>query len=178
MPKLENAQHEEFCQRWIIEFNGTKAAIASGYSKKTARVQASQLLTKLNISERIAELLKDRSERTKITQDMVIRELAILGFSDFRHYGEIVNQYGIDRLRLNTFDKMGEGRTRAIKSISEHVTKDGVQLKFKLHGKERPLELLGKHTGLFEDVGDKLAKIAYELSEKFMPSAIKKNAKK
>jgi hypothetical protein len=38
--------------------------------------------------------------------------------------------------------------TRAIKSISEHITKDGIQLKFKLHGKEKSLEILARHLGM------------------------------
>ena len=56
--------------------------------------------------------------------------------------------------------------TRAIKSISEHITKDGIQLKFKLHGKEKPLELLGKHLGMFMekfDIADDLKKLLVEV---------------
>lgn len=179
MPKLKNDQHEEFCQQYILDLNGTKAAIRAKYSKKTARVQASQLLTKLNISKRIAELKAIRSERTQITQDMVLRELLILACSDFRDYGEIVKEKACPdgRLKLKVFKEMKGDVTRAIKSISEHITKDGIQLKFKLHGKEKPLELLGKHLGMFMDkleIGDNLAKVIYEISEKFLPKDKKK----
>lgn len=147
--KLENDQHERFCQEYLIDLNGTQAAKRAKYSEKTARVQASQLLTKLNIQERIVELMAIRSERTQVTQDMIIKELLILALSDFRDYGEIVNELGIDRLKLKKFSEMKGDVTRAIKSISEHVTEKGVQLKFKLHGKEKPLELLGRHLGMF-----------------------------
>lgn len=174
--KLKNAQHECFCQEYIIDFNRTRAAKDSGYSAKTARVQGCQLLTKLNIQERIAELLKDRSERTKITQDMVLEELRILAFSDFRNYGEIVSQYGIDRLRLNTFDKIKGNATRAIKSISEKVTKDGVHLSFKLHGKTPAIELLGKHLGMFLDKIEHSGNIGLPLF--IMPRPKEKGAKK
>ncbi len=152
--KLKNAKHERFCQEYLIDLNGAKAAERSGYSKKTARTQANQLLTKLDISKRVAELKEIRSERTVITQDMVLKELMILATSDFRDYGEIIEEYAGSkdgRLKLKLFKEMKGDVTKAIKSISEHITKDGIQLKFKLHGKEKALELLGKHLGIFID---------------------------
>jgi len=166
--KLKNAKHECFCQEYIIDLNGAKAAERSGYSKKTARTQANQLLTKLDISKRIAELKEIRSERTVITQDMVLKELKILAQSDIQDYLEVVKQYpGSEdgRLKLKMFAEMKGNATRAIKSISEHITKDGIQLKFKLHGKEKSLELLGKHLGMFMekfDLADDLKKILVE----------------
>ena len=63
------------------------------------------------------------------------------------------------------FAEIKGNATRAIKSISEHITKDGIQLKFKLHSKEKPLELLGKHLDMFTEkfeVGDELKKILVE----------------
>lgn len=173
--KLKNKQHECFCQEYVIDFNGARAARDSGFSEKTARVKASQLLTKINIQERIAELLKDRSERTKVTQDMVLKELAILGFSDFTKFAKYKKKTGL--VVANT-DEIKGGRTRAIKSMKQVDTKDGGSISIKLHGKEKALELLGKHTGLFEDAGDKIAKVLYELSEKFMPMVPGKNEKK
>ena len=147
--KLENDQHERFCQEFIIDLNITKSAERAKYSKKTAAQQGSRLFKNVKIQERIAELKAIRSERTAITQDMIIKELAILAFSDFRDYGEIVKKVGIDRLELKTFNEIKGKATRAIKSISEKITKDGVQLSFKLHGKTPAIELLGKHLGMF-----------------------------
>jgi phage terminase small subunit len=45
--------------------NGTKAAILAGYSARTARVQASQLLTRLNIRAAIQERA-DQADRKAI----------------------------------------------------------------------------------------------------------------
>ena len=71
--KLKNAKHERFCQEYIIDLNGTKAYERTYGKVKAARVQASKLLSKANIQARIAELKEIRSERTVITQDMVLR---------------------------------------------------------------------------------------------------------
>lgn len=148
MPVLANAQHERFCQEYLIDLNGTKAAERAKYSKKTARSKASQLLTKINISARIAELKEIRSERTVITQDMVLKELMILARSDIRDYGEIVKDYGPERLKLKTFKDIKGDATRAIKSITERITKDGIQLSFALHSKTPAIELLARHLGM------------------------------
>lgn len=166
--KLKNAKHERFCQEYIIDLNQTKAYERTYGKVKGARVSASKLLSKANIQARIAELKEIRSERTVITQDMVLRELKILAQSDIQDYLEVVKQYpgAIDgRLKLKMFAEMKGDATRAIKSISEHITKDGIMLKFKLHGKEKPLELLGKHLGMFIekfDIADDLKKILLE----------------
>lgn len=149
MPKLSNAKHERFCQEYIIDLNGAKTYERTYGKVKAARVMASKLLSKANIQARIAELKEIRSERTQVTQDMIIKELMILALSDFRDYGEIVKEYGIDRLKLKVFEEMKGNATRAIKSISEHTTEKGVQLKIQLHGKTHAIELLGKHLGMF-----------------------------
>lgn len=72
MAELKNQKHEAFCQEFIIDFNGTKAAIRAGYSEKTAVVQASRLLTNANICARIAELQTKRSEQTGIDAAWVL----------------------------------------------------------------------------------------------------------
>lgn len=53
---LTNAKHERFCIEYVVDHNGTQAAIRAGYSERSARSQASDLLTKPDIKERIAEL--------------------------------------------------------------------------------------------------------------------------
>ena len=154
---LENDQHERFCQEYIIDLHQTKAYERTYGEVKSARINASRLLSKANISARIAELKAIRSERTVITQDMVIKELKILAQSDIQDYLEVVNElitskgtleFPEGRVKLKMFKDMKGNATRAIKSISEHITKDGIQLKFKLHGKEKPLEILARHLGM------------------------------
>ena len=177
--KLKNARHERFCQEYIIDFNGTRAATDAGFSKRSAKVTACRLLTKANIQQRIYKLLKDRSERTKITQDMVLQELKILACSDFRDYGEIVRDlaHPDGRLKLKVFKEIKGEATRAIKSISEHITKDGIQLKFKLHSKTPALELIGKHLAMFIERHEGKFKHEYILSLKDFKESNKKMKK-
>ena len=69
-----------FCKEYIKDFNATRAAIAAGYSKKGARQTASDTLAKAYIQEQINKLTTKRAERTQITADNVVKELAKIGF--------------------------------------------------------------------------------------------------
>ena len=73
-------RYERFCKEYVIDLNGTRAAIAAGYSKKTARSKASQLLTKVNIKARIAELQNDTGKKLDLTAEIVLAELKKIGF--------------------------------------------------------------------------------------------------
>ncbi len=80
MTKL-TAKQERFCTEYIIDLNATQAAIRAGYSVKTANRIASENLSKLDIQRKIQELQQKRAERTEITQDRVLKELAGIGFA-------------------------------------------------------------------------------------------------
>lgn len=80
------AKQERFCQEYIVDFNATQAAIRAGYSKKTAIVQASQTLTKLNVQKRIEELTSRLQKKTDISREMIIAEYAKIAFTDIRDY--------------------------------------------------------------------------------------------
>lgn len=63
MAKLTE-KNKMFCDYWLSNgCNGTQAAISSGYSKKTAKEIASELLTKPNIQEYIDKRLKKAADK-------------------------------------------------------------------------------------------------------------------
>jgi hypothetical protein len=64
--------------------NGQKAAEKAGWAKKSARVTASKLITKPNISKKINEILKKRKDKLQLTGDMVLKEIATLAFSNIQ----------------------------------------------------------------------------------------------
>jgi phage terminase small subunit len=69
---LKNAKYERFCQEYMIDSNGAQAAIRAGYSKKTANVKGSQLLTIVSIKNRLGYLRGKLEEKTDITVQSVI----------------------------------------------------------------------------------------------------------
>ena len=81
-----NPKQERFCQECLVDLNGTQAAIRAGYSPHTANEQSSQLLAKLNVQDRVAELQAARAQRLKVTQDQVVREFAKLAFVNMQDF--------------------------------------------------------------------------------------------
>lgn len=68
-------KQENFCREYIIDCNATQAAIRAGYSAKTAKVIASENLTKPYINNCIAELMKEKEEAQIASADEVLRYL-------------------------------------------------------------------------------------------------------
>lgn len=69
------AKQAKFVEEYLVDLNATQAAIRAGYSSDTARAIGCENLTKPDIAEAIASAQQKRSERTEITQDMVLAEL-------------------------------------------------------------------------------------------------------
>ena len=70
-------KQKRFVEEYLIDGNATRAAIAAGYSERTARQAGARLLTKVNIQKAIASAKAARSERVQVTQDYVISRLVI-----------------------------------------------------------------------------------------------------
>lgn len=73
MAKLTDKQ-EMFCLEYIKDLNATQAAIRAGYSEKTARQIGTENIAKPVIQERLSELMRERSEKTKIDAEWVLRQ--------------------------------------------------------------------------------------------------------
>lgn len=60
-------KQERFVEEYLVDLNGTQAAIRAGYSPKTANEQASAMLAKPSIQEAVQEQRAKVSERTMRT---------------------------------------------------------------------------------------------------------------
>lgn len=149
MAKL-TAKQKAFCDEYLIDLNATQAAIRAGYSSDTAKEIASENLTKPNIRAYIDKEIAERSKRTGINQDRVIRELARIAFVNAN---DVIN---IDEATLK--DNVSEDDTATIASVKVKTipTKDGegTEREIKLADKLKALELLGKHLGMFTEKVD------------------------
>lgn len=70
-------QQRRFCEAYLKEPNGTKAAIKAGYKKTTARFQAARLLTKANVKAELARLRAVREAKTTTDAAFVIEGLRL-----------------------------------------------------------------------------------------------------
>lgn len=67
-----------FFEEYLIDLNGTRAAIRSGYSAKTANRIASENLSKPVIKQAISLAMAERSMRTKITATKVLTDIEMV----------------------------------------------------------------------------------------------------
>lgn len=115
-------KQQAFVAEYLVDLNGTQAAIRAGYSAKTARAIAVENLTKPAIAEAITEAKAKRERATEVNALWVLT-----------------------RLRENVERAMQAEavRDREGNATGEYTYQGAVA--------NRALELLGKHHGLFAD---------------------------
>lgn len=151
-----------FVDEYLVDLNATRAyKIAYPNIKKdeTANAAASRMLRNVKVESYINQRMKEREKRTEITQDMVLKELAKIGFADIKDYLEYkttktVIMYDDDgepivdyRQIIDVIDSK-DVDTSIIQEVS--IGKDGT-FKFKLYDKQKALVDIGKHLGMFVD---------------------------
>jgi phage terminase small subunit len=143
---------KRFCEEYIIDLNKTQAAIRAGYSEKTAKTQASRLLTKANVQDYVATLKQKLSDKNEGLAQRVIDELSKLGFANIQDYIDKDNE--VKDLTTITRDKAA-----AVESIKKTITEFSgggspagkkTTIQFKLYDKISALEKLGRHLGIFD----------------------------
>ena len=90
MAKLTPKQ-QRFVDEYLIDLNATQAAIRAGYSPKSAGRFAQELLLKTHIAQAIEQAKAERSERTKITQDEVLKMWHDLATVDYNEISQLLN---------------------------------------------------------------------------------------
>lgn len=147
-----------FVREYPIDLNATQAAIRAGYAKGSATVTGCRLLANANIQAALSESLARRSERTEITQDMVLRELASIAFADI---GDAIRVDAEGRVFVRDLTTITRDARRAIGEITQHTTEvvlrgeggearelEKVRTGIKHHSKVKALELLMRHLGM------------------------------
>lgn len=151
-PKL-NARRQRFVEEYLLDLNATQAAIRAGYSERSARFTATELLATPEIQEAVRVAQAARSARTEITADRVVLELARVAFADLRDVASWESVYDghAERTRfVLSFRDSEEISAEAAAAVAEvSHTSNGFRLK--MHSKTKALELLARHFGLLED---------------------------
>jgi phage terminase small subunit len=143
-----NPKQERFCREYVIDLDGAKAAIRAGYSKKTAKEQASKLLTIVNVRDRVLELQTNITEKLSKSALDVLNEYIKIGFSNIQDF--IKEGFEIDDIVKLERDKAAAIESiQIIETVSEHGTNRNI--KFKLYNKITALDSIGKHYGIFKE---------------------------
>jgi phage terminase small subunit len=144
------AKQKIFADEYLIDLNATRAyKVAYPRVKKdeTARANSSRMLTNANVAVYVEKRMKDREKRTEITQDMVLKELAKIGFADVTDFVTIESKGSYKAVQVKSTDDMPGDKMGAIAGIKEGA--NGIEIK--LNDKGKALELIGRHLGMFKD---------------------------
>lgn len=163
MPALSNARQELFCQELAKGKSAEEAHELAGYKRN--RHNAFTLKQRNHVKKRLEELIEQRSKRElasteraiaklAITKEAVLGELAKLAFANMADYMRV----GEDGQPTLNFKDLTRDQAAALVEITVEEFKDGRsdkrevrRVKFKLADKQKSLEALGKHLGLFID---------------------------
>ena len=147
MAKKLTEKQQIFVEEYLIDLNATQAAIRAGYSVKNADKIGSELLGKTRVSEEIGKALAERSKRTGINADRIIQELAKIALVN---PDDVVN---FSTAMVKSTARKDDLAAIASVKVKTIPTEDGdiVEREVKFYDKNRALEQLGKHLGLFTD---------------------------
>lgn len=178
-----------FADEYLIDLNATRAykvAYPRVKNEETAAAAGARLLRNVKVVEYVQKRMDERAQRTEITQDRVLQELAKLGFFDIRKLfddsGKPLDITGLDDDTaaciaglevMDVYEGTGEDKEFA-----------GYVKKYKLSDKLKALELIGRHLGMFKDKMDiehsgvvDVRKVYDEMSEEELMELAKKYEK-
>ena len=142
-----NAREKRFCEEYLIDLNAAAAARRAGYKGTTAEGAAKWINPtnpkKPRLRAHIDDLAAERSKRTGISADRVLRELARVGFADLTD--------AVDAETGKLRPDVSEDDRAAIASIRVKRGDMFDEYEVRAADKLRALELIGKHLGMFRE---------------------------
>jgi phage terminase small subunit len=166
--KLMPIRRRNFCKYMLeFDFHITNAAIAAGYSKKTAYSQGSRLLKSVEIQDEINRLSEEALGLKKgQLRYKVLRELEAIAFANLSKEGSLVTksrkiprkddkgevikgEFDDEEYQEVVFiDTKNSTQTKAYKSLSQNRYGE---VKIELYDKDSALDKLAKYGGLYKD---------------------------
>lgn len=129
-------RRQRFVEEYIVDYNATQAAIRAGYSEKAARSTGSEILQNPDIQAAIHRELEKQSQRTNVTADRIVQELAAMAFERGADWTEskMKNNNKLRALELlgrhfGIFDGQGAQKkeNQILKSLQSLLSEDGDQ---------------------------------------------------
>lgn len=160
-------QQEAFAREYLMPqgkdakpFNGTQAAIAAGYSPKTAASQASRMLNNVKVQALLSELQAPALAKFEVTQDRIMSEISNMAFSNILDFVTIhEGQAWIDLSKctreqasaLAAFEVIELPPFKMVQD-GEEVVREVLKVKVKLWDKWPALEMLARRHDLVKPV--------------------------
>lgn len=75
-------RQERFCEEYVVDLNGTQAAIRAGYAERGAYNESNRLLRNAEVREYIEELQTGRRKVREIRADRILNALEAIAYGD------------------------------------------------------------------------------------------------
>lgn len=170
-PKTLNPRETRFAHEYVQDLNGTQAAIRAGYSAKTARTKASQLLAKVGVKALVDSLIDGMHVAKIMTANEALAEASKLARGSVRRFVHItqdgdpytdLNQAepdDLDAIAELTIEDFTDGRE--VDAEGNTIKREVRRVKTKMHNKVAALGLVMKYHGLLVD------KVEHDVSSDF-----------
>jgi len=139
---------KRFVDEYIIDLDIHRAWERCGFITGNTRVdnaEANRAYNRPDVQQMIKEKMEERAARTEITQEAVLKELALIGFQNIK---DIANWDG-NHFILKPFNELTREQTAVISEIEVKPGMYGIGLKFKTYDKKSALVDVGRHLGMF-----------------------------
>jgi phage terminase small subunit len=147
-----------FVEEYLVSLNATQAAIAAGYSPRTAYRTGADNLRKPQIAAAIENAMAERSARTLVSADQVIKALVNIAFSDRSR----IATWGPGGIVFRNSSELTDGEKQLVESFSETRTRNGGTIRVELCSRLGAIKMLAEHVGLLGEA-DKLRREIEEL---------------
>jgi hypothetical protein len=111
-----NEKQELFCHEYMMDFNGTKAAMRAGYRPYGSAHTAYRLLKTLAVKKRLREIKKEQREQTHISFSFIVEKL--LRIADDAMEGDPVLVYDSLAKTWKDTGRRKPDRPTALKALS------------------------------------------------------------
>lgn len=131
------AKQQRFCDEYLVDLNGTQAAIRAGYSEKTARQIAAENLSKPYIKEYIekrmaekeASLIADQNEVMKYLTSVLRGQsksevIVVESIGDFMSEARTMKKAPDEKERLRAAELLGKAHMMFTDKVQQDIDMD------------------------------------------------------
>lgn len=147
MPILSNSKYELFAQELAKGSTASAAYVAAGYKRHDSN--AGRLSKNEQVRSRVTELLTESAERSGVTIDRLVSELAKIAFANASDFFE----WGPDGVTIIPSAKLTSDQRAVVSEAQETRAKGHGEstIKIKLSDKQAAIDKLMRHLGAYKN---------------------------
>ena len=147
VPRKVTHRQQAFAREFLVDHNGTQAAIRAGYSKKGAHVAASTNLRNPKVQAELAKLAAPVKERAELRAVELLNRVRAVAFGDITE----LFKPSPGNTDGSIFKDMRELTAQQQLLVRHYVKRKDGGIHVRFENRLRAIELLMKHLGLLKD---------------------------